>query len=99
MIAVLGQFRFPAGALDRARELMRPVIEATLAEVGCHAYSYAEDVTEPGLFRVHEHWDSRAALDAHFAMPHMKAWVEKRAELGFFDRDISLYEIGAIEKV
>ena len=97
MIAVLGSFRFPAEALDEARPLMRTVIAATLAEPGCHAYSYAEDVAEPGLFRVTEQWDSREALSAHFATPHMKAWVEQRAALGFFDRHIVLHEIGVAE--
>ena len=81
------------------RPLMRAVVEATLAEAGCRAYSYAEDVAEPGLFRVTEVWDGRLALAAHFETPHMKAWVEQRAALGFFDRDISLYELGAAEKV
>ena len=97
MIAVLGTFRFPAEALDRARPLMRDVIDATLAEPGCHAYSYAEDVAEPGLFRVMEQWDSREALAAHFRTPHMQAWAEQRAALGFFDRRIALHEIGAAE--
>jgi quinol monooxygenase YgiN len=99
MIAVLGSFRFPVEALDEARPLMRAVVEATLAEQGCRSYSYAEDVTELGLFRVTELWDSRAALSAHFETAHMKTWVEQRAALGFFDRDISVYEVGAAEKV
>ena len=99
MIAVLGSFRFPLQALDEARPLMRAVIAATLAEPGCHAYSYAEDVAEPGLFRVTEQWDSREALSAHFATPHMKAWVEQRAALGFFDRRIALHETGAAEEL
>lgn len=99
MIAVIGSFRFPLEALDQARPLMRTVIEATLGEASCRAYSYAEDVAEPGLFRVTELWDSREALAAHFETQHMKAWVEQRAALGFFDRDISLYELGAAEKV
>ena len=97
MIAVLGSFRFPPEALDRARPLMRAVIAATLAEPGCRAYSYAEDVAEPGLFRVMEQWDSREALAAHFRMPHMLAWAEQRTALGFFDRRIALHEIGAAE--
>ena len=99
MIAVLGTFRFPPEAVEQARPLMRAVIEATLAEPGCRSYSYAEDVAEPGLFRVMEQWDSREALSAHFATAHMKAWVEQRAALGFFDREISVYELGAAEKV
>jgi quinol monooxygenase YgiN len=97
VIAVLGSFRFPAEGLDQARPLMRAVIEATLAEPGCRAYSYAEDVVEPGLFRVIEQWDSREALAAHFSTPHMQAWAERRAALGFFDRRIALHEIGPAE--
>jgi quinol monooxygenase YgiN len=99
VIAVIGTFRFPLEALDEARPLMRAVIEATLVEAGCRAYSYAEDLAEPGLFRVMEQWDSRAALAAHFATPHMKAWTEQRAALGFFDRRIALHEIGAAEEI
>ena len=94
MIAVLGSFRFPLEAVEQARPLMRAVIEATLAEPGCRGYSYAEDVAEPGLFRVTELWDSRETLSAHFATPHMKAWTEARAALGFSDRRIAVHEIG-----
>lgn len=94
MIAVLGTFRFPAEALAEARPLMRSVIEATLAEPGCRTYSYAEDVADPGLFRVTEIWDSREALSAHFETEHMRQWSEQRAALGFFDRRITLYELG-----
>ena len=99
MIAVLGSFRVPVEALDRARPLMRSVIAATLAEPGCRAYAYAEDVAEPGLFRVTELWDSREALSAHFEAPHMKPWVEQRATLGFSDRRIAAYELGPAEEL
>ena len=74
---------------------MAKVTAASLAEAGCRAYSYAEDVTEPGLFRVHEEWDSRAALDAHFATAHMKRWQAERDKLGFNNRQISVYEIAS----
>ncbi len=99
MFAVLGSFRFPPEAVEQARPLMRAVIEATLAEEGCRTYSYAADVAEPGLFRVMELWDSRQELLAHLQAPHMQAWVEQRAALGFYDRDITLYELGTSEKV
>ena len=99
MIAVLGSFRFPPDEVERARPLMQAVIAATLAEPGCRAYSYAEDVAEPGLFRVTELWDSREALSAHFETPHMNAWAEQRGALGFHDRRIALHEIGAAEEL
>ena len=99
MIAMIGSFRFPAETAAQARPLMNAVIAATLAEPGCRAYSYAEDVAEPGLFRVMEQWDSREALSAHFGSPHMRRWSEERAALGFFDRRISLYDIGVAEEL
>lgn len=73
---------------------MAAVIEASRAEPGCHAYSYAEDVIEPGLFRVYEEWDDRAALEAHFALPHMREWQHAREQLGFHDRVVTAFEAG-----
>src|SRR5687767_11040773 len=99
MIPDRGSCRFRVGGVGEARALMPAVVEARLAEPGCRSDSYAEDVTELGLFRVTELWDSRAALSAHFETAHMETWVEQRAALGFFDRDISVYEVGAAEKV
>ena len=94
MIAVIGSFRFPPEAVERARWLMRAVMAATLAEPGCRAYSYAEDVREPGLFRVSEEWDSREALEAHFATERMRQWQQDRTALGFHGREISAYQAG-----
>jgi len=99
VIAVLGTFRLPPESVEQARPLMRAVIEATLAEAGCRDYSYAEDLAEQGLFRVTELWDSRKALSAHFQTQHMRQWSEERAALGFFDRRISLYELGVVEEL
>ena len=96
MILVSGHFRLPPERIAEARAEMVRVIEASLAEPGCRAYSYAEDIAEPGLFRVHEEWDSRAALDAHFATPHMREWQTERVALGFSDREVGAYEIGAV---
>ncbi|MFC4256076.1 putative quinol monooxygenase [Croceibacterium xixiisoli] len=98
-IAVIGRFRFPVETVEQARLLMQDVIAATLAEPGCRAYSYAQDVAEPGLFHVTELWDSRECLSAHFATPHMQTWQHQRSALGFFDRDISLFELESEEKI
>ena len=99
MIAVLGHFRLPPERLAEAREAMARVIEATRAEAGCLAYSYAEDTLEPGLIRVAEMWESREQLAIHFQAPHMQRWVEERAPLGLTDRQISAYELGEAESL
>jgi quinol monooxygenase YgiN len=96
MVLVCGRFRLPVEGAAEARTAIAKVIAASLAEPGCRAYSYAEDVIEPGLFLVHEEWESREALDAHFAAPHMREWQAARESLGFRDREISVYEIAAV---
>jgi quinol monooxygenase YgiN len=94
MLVVSGRFRLPPERIAEARPAMARVIAASLAEPGCRAYSYAEDVTEAGLFRVHEEWDSREALQAHFATAHMREWQQVREVLGFHDREVGAYEVG-----
>jgi quinol monooxygenase YgiN len=98
-VAVIGHFRLPPERLEEARPAMARVIEATLAEDGCLAYSYAEDVREPGLIRVSEMWESREHLTAHFQTAHMLNWVEERKGLGLFDRQIAVYELGEPEQL
>jgi quinol monooxygenase YgiN len=72
---------------------MARAIAASRAEPGCIAYAYAEDVNEPGLFRVNEAWTNREQLTAHFEMPHMKQWQRERAELGMTDRKVTAYRV------
>ena len=97
MLAVIGSFRFPPDRVAEALPLMQQVIAATLLEPGCNAYSYAADVAEPGLFRVMELWDDRAALETHFATPHMREWSDARDALGFSDRSVTAFPLGASE--
>ena len=99
MIVVTGEFRFPPGQMDKAREAMAKVIAATRGEDGCLLYSYAEDVLDPGLIRVCEKWTSREALTAHFAMPHMAVWKQEREALGLTGRVITASEAGPEESL
>ncbi|MDD3798786.1 MAG: putative quinol monooxygenase [Novosphingobium sp.] len=93
MLLVADHFRLPPEQLENVRPLMRRVVDETRREAGCLAYSYAEDVNEPGLIRVSEAWESAEALEAHFATPHMKQWIEERARFAFSGRDITRYDV------
>jgi len=97
-VIVAGVFRVPPENIAAMKPRMLTVMKATRAEPGCEVYSYAEDVKEPGLFRVFEVWTDQASLDAHVTTPHMKAWVEARAGLGLFGRDISFYTVSGQRK-
>ena len=73
---------------------MRAMIEASRAEPGCLAYSYAMDVVQPGLIHVLERWADQAALEQHFASPHIRTWREAWPQLGITNRNLVLYEVG-----
>ena len=93
MIVVIGEFRMPVARRTEAIEAMERVITATLKERGCIAYSYAEDIRERGLFRVSEQWESREALAAHFAAPHMKRWQAERMSMGMTGRVVTAFSV------
>lgn len=92
MILVLGTVRLPPDRIDDARSAMVQMIEASRAEPGCIDYAYAVDIADPGLVRVTELWESRAALERHFATPHLQQWRSSWPRLGIGERDLSMFE-------
>lgn len=95
MLLILGTVRVPAHAMDAARPAMKRMVEASRLERGCIAYGYAEDVFDPGLIHVREMWVDQAALDRHFASPHIAAWRAAWPALGIGERNLWVYEVGA----
>lgn len=98
-VVIIGHFRLPVESMEAAREPMARVVAATRDEPGCVKYAYAPDPGDPGLIHVSEVWESRKALDAHFATPHMKQWQADRAEFGMLEREITLYTASGSEKL
>ena len=94
MLLIVGTFRLPPESLAAARPAMVRMIAGSRAELGCQGYSYSEDVLDPGLIRVTELWDDRAALDAHLASSHIAEWRAAWPALGIHSRDLTLHEVG-----
>ena len=94
-LIIAGTVRVPVENLQAFRPHMLAMLEASRAEDGCIAYSYAEDVAEPGLIRVFEAWRDEAALDAHFATAHMAAWRGHWPAFGVSDRQLRAYDVAA----
>lgn len=92
MIVIEGTVRVPPENVEKARPAMEQMIRASRAEPGCIDYAYSIDVLEPGLVRITERWESRAALQAHFAAAHMATWRAVFPQLGITDRSLRLYE-------
>jgi quinol monooxygenase YgiN len=90
MIVIEGTVR--VADIEGARAHMEAMIAASRAEAGCIDYAYAIDVLDPHLVRVSERWESREALAAHLAAPHLKAWRADWSKFGVGERSLRLYE-------
>ncbi|WP_343635591.1 putative quinol monooxygenase [Roseateles sp.] len=62
------------GQGDRLREALRGLLAPTRQEPGCRDYRLFERIDEPGTFEMHEAFDDEAALEAHRATPHFRAF-------------------------
>ena len=94
-VIVAGTVRVPPENAEALRPHQDAMLAASRAEDGCITYAYAIDVQDPGLIRVFEVWRDQAAIDAHFKAPHMATWRAACAELGVFDRKLSLYDVAS----
>ena len=94
-VIIAGTVRVPAENLAGLKSHMEAMLAASRAEDGCLSYSYAEDVSEPGLVRVFEAWRDQAAVDAHFQTGHMAAWRAAWPGFGVFDRKLFAYEVAS----
>lgn len=65
---------------------------ASRAEPGCHDYTFAVELSDPNKLRITECWENEAALQAHFATPHMAAFNEAMAKAGPRSMDLKCYE-------
>ena len=60
--------------LARRSELAAAAIvmqQASRPEAGCHHYVFSADLEHDDVMHIAEKWEDQAALDAHFATPHM----------------------------
>lgn len=87
MIHVLAIITAKPGMRDTVLSHFRANVPAVRAEEGCLEYGAAIDVEPamlaqwgPDTFVVIEKWESKDALKAHAAAPHMKSYAEKTKE-------------------
>lgn len=74
MIVIQGSVRVNPSQIEEVRDAARAMVTATRAEDGCIAYTFAEDVTDPGLIHIIERWRDQDAITAHGKTPHMAAF-------------------------
>jgi len=83
MLIVLAKAKIGADAMDPARAAIAAMVAASIAESGCIAYAFTQDMLDPSVIHIVEKWQDEAALAAHFATPHMAAFGAAIAALDF----------------
>jgi quinol monooxygenase YgiN len=72
MYTIIGTVTARPDTSAELAELLAAQVAPTRAEAGCINYEFHVDAANPCVFVFYENWTSRAALDAHLAMPHLQ---------------------------
>lgn len=93
MLIVMAEAEVEEGAIEQVRDALRTMEQETRKEPGCLAYAFSLDVNAPTTLRISERWESMAALEAHFAAPHMAAFGAALAKAPPKSMDVKVYEV------
>jgi len=74
MIIIIVRAEVDPAALETVEAAMAAMMRATWEEPGCLSYSMAVEDRARGVITIVERWQDQAAIDRHFAMPHMAAF-------------------------
>jgi quinol monooxygenase YgiN len=92
MIIVTGSVKAQPATLAQMRELCLEHVHRSRTEPGCLLHSVHHDVEDPLTLLFLEHWQDRAALDAHFRVPASSDFVTAIAGLSTEPPTLQVYE-------
>ncbi|MBZ0137788.1 MAG: antibiotic biosynthesis monooxygenase [Planctomycetes bacterium] len=93
MLTVVAKVRAKTGREAEVESELSKLVAATRKENGCLNYDLHRSQTEPNVFLFYENWTDRAALDAHAASPHMRAWGAKQPDMLAHGVEVNLFDM------
>ena len=88
MLIVTGVVEVSDAAVEKAIAAAQEMVAETLKEPGCLIYEFSQILGQATRFRVYEEWQDQAALEAHFATPHMAVFRAALGEVGLTSREL-----------
>lgn len=76
MLVIAGRMRLCESGPEETVRAGSAVAAASRDEPGCVQYRFAIDLDDRLILQLFEHWESAAALEAHFATPHFLAFSD-----------------------
>ena len=96
MIIVTGSIKAQPSTLAKIRELSLDHVHRSRTEPGCLLHSVHHDVEDPLTLTFIEHWEDRAALDAHYRVPASSEFVNAASALAAEPPTMQIYEATAL---
>jgi quinol monooxygenase YgiN len=76
-VTVFARIKAEPGHESAVRQGLLALPAPTRVEGGCLNYDLHESLADPGTFRLHENWTSRAAPGTRFQSPHARRFVAR----------------------
>jgi quinol monooxygenase YgiN len=93
MLLVIGRVKSDAARRGELVALMVRMQDESRREDGCLRYGFFEAVEDPDTFVAVEEWRDRAALDAHFAQPHLHEFARRLLEVVPERPEVAIHEV------
>jgi quinol monooxygenase YgiN len=93
MLLVIGRVACDAERRDELISLCREMQDESRREDGCLRYGFFSAIEDPNSFVAVEEWEGRAALDEHFAKPHLQKFASRLLEVVSERPEVAIHEI------
>lgn len=93
MLIVAAEVVVEKGVIEQVRDALQTMENETRKEPGCQVYAFSVDVNDATMVRIFERWDDMAALEAHFATPHMAAFGAALGQIQPKRMDVKVYDV------
>ena len=98
MIVVNATIETTPEDLEAVRDALVAMETASRQEHGCEDYTFSVELDIPTRLRLTERWKDAAALEAHFASPHMATFNQAMAAHPPQRIDVRFYEATEIPR-
>ena len=92
-VSVIARAKARPGMEEKLQQAIEEAVGPTRSEEGCINYDLHRSSEDPSEFLLYENWRSKADLDAHLELPHIKNLLEKLPELSEDGVEITLFEM------
>jgi quinol monooxygenase YgiN len=93
VVLVIGRVRCEPANRGELVEALERMQEASRKEDGCIRYGFFAAVEDENSFVAVEEWQDRAALDRHFAEPHLREFAQRLGELVSERPEVAIHEV------